>query len=350
MDAKLSTLVSKILGMLVILTIALAAVVATPVAAQSFQPTQEACKALAEKFANVAQPDDPQWVSCFTAGWVNWVFSETEPLPSEPPMMVQDAITKGALVQVTEPWRGGCDNTLKHPDCSIGFLKAFPTWENATTFLKIGEFIQAGIVKKGPWTRGSLWMTNGFIQVMEGKELSQNQVEAFCSGNMFLAFALDGEYVIPKDDPCAGQANNVYFVRERWNGGCVGDQLPDSACNVGEVMKVNTWKEVHDALDGAGWNRGSIAANHKLLMEMMGVKIATATQVASTATPLPSPTAASTATPATPTTAPKGAATTGEIPWWTWGCLLPLVVVALLVVIFRRPIRERIRALDDVFL
>lgn len=395
MDAKLSKTVSKVLGLIVLVAIMFAAVV-TPVAAQSSLPevSQNSCNAYAEEHGNVAMWDDPEWQACFIAGYVNAVFTGhvdqsgvlVTNMPDELPVSIQEALDKGMYLQLTEPWAGGCDNTIEHPRCSIGFLKMFNDLGSLKTFLVKGEITQKDITKVAPpWTDGSIWMTSDFVQVSEGKTMSEADADLFCNGNLGLAFAFDGEYPLPEKDPCASNGKqNVYFLRERWNGGCIGDQLPNSSCNVGEVLILKTWDEVLKNSEGSDWLRGSVFANHRRLMQMEGIVVSTPTPLP-TSTPQASPTAkvsptakpsntptpcptqnakgwpliedqsqkggciyaeyvstpTATSAPSYPTATPNtgGGILSGSFPWWTWGCLLPLLIAVILIVVFWKAIK-----------
>lgn len=258
----------KILSILTVLVMVFAQV--GNVAAQSEEPTQTSCHALAEKYGNVAQPKDPAWQACFLAGWVNWVFSTDRPLPDDAPEWLNDALQKGGYVQFTEPWKPGCDNTLVHVFCSIGYLKLFGDWSSMMAFKEMGSFMQAGIEKTGPWSDGSLWFTNSFVMIPEGKSLTASQKKLFCEQNVAIAFANDGEFPLPTQDPGCTKGTKFY-LREKWNGTCIGDELPNAACNVGEVKVFDDWKSLHAGL--AGWNRGSVFANSDKLQEMAPINV-----------------------------------------------------------------------------
>jgi|GEM_PF-3567933 len=250
--------------------------IVVPVAAQAPLPeaNQTICHDYSEKSGNIAAWNDPQWQACFIAGYVNAVFSAAKPLPAELPASIQEALDKGLFLQLTEPWRSGCDNSLKHPACSIGFIKLFGQYETLKAFQAKGEFTQADVLKVGPWTDGSLWMTLDYVQVSSGRGfLSAKDAELFCSGSLGLAFANDGEYQLPSKNPCPDTVPTKFFLRERWNGGCIGNVLPNAACNVGEVLVYDSWDELLENTIGPGWNRGSVFANHKKLMKMSAIVV-----------------------------------------------------------------------------
>lgn len=268
--------------------LALSAIGTAPVAAQAPQPpTQETCDAIVAKFKNVAQWDDTTWQACFAAGMVNAVVDPKHPLPEKFGPAIMEALEKGSYLQFTEPHGKGCDNTLAHPKCAIGFLKLFSSMERLVAFVAKGEFEQAGVLKKGPWDEYSLWMTEDFVQVSDGEKMTAEDAKLFCTGALTLSFAFDGGFPLPKESPC-GDAKLIYSIGERWNGGCDGNALPNKKCNVGERLQVSTWKEVNASTIGSDWNRGSVRV-------VVASDIATATPTAG-ASLLP----VITSTPATP--------------------------------------------------
>lgn len=267
--------------------------VVTPVAAQAPQPpTQETCDAIVAKFKNVAQWDDTTWQACFAAGMLNAVVDPKHPLPEKFGPAIMDALEKGSYLQLDSPYGDGCDNTLAHPKCSIGFLKLFSSRERLVAFIAKGEFEQAGVLKKGPWTEYSLWVARDFVQVATGEKMSAQDVELFCSGALVLAFAFDGGFPLPEKSPC-GDAKLTYGIGERWNGGCDGNASPNKKCTIGERIQVSTWKEVNASTIGSDWNRGSVRV-------VVASDVATATPTAG-ASLLP----VITSTPATPVAAGK---------------------------------------------
>lgn len=294
---------------------------------------QESCTALAESYGNAAHPEDPEWVACFVDGWVNWIFGtdNSGPLPENPPQAVLDALDHGLFVQVTEPWRPGCDNTLLHPDCSIGYLDLFSDWKTLRAFLGTGSFEQAGVMKQGPWSIGSLWMTEDFVQVARGDSMPDVEMALFCEGALGLAFAYDGEYPLPSSAPCDG--DNTYYLWESWRGGCIGDEPTDLNCNVGLMVGSEEWTFILSYLTDNNWTRGSIWANRDDMAEADGLVI-TALD-----TPAPVPTAteefAPTATVApTAETTPTNPINQDTFDWQGFrDDLIPVIVVFLVLAI-----------------
>jgi hypothetical protein len=249
------------------LVIIAAALLATATPAQASPlADQETCTALSEQYENIAHPEDPAWVSCFVQGWVNWVFGTEngQPLPNDPPQAVKDALQHGLFVQLTEPWNATCDNTLQHPDCSIGYLDLFSDWDDLLAFLAVGKFEQAGIMKDGPWSIGSLWMAEDFVQVSRGDTMPDVQMNLFCNGSLGLAFAFDGEYPLPSATPCGGDGN-VYYLWESWRGGCIGDEVTDVNCNVSQLLVYEDWSAMLSYLSDNSWTRGAVFANSEQL-------------------------------------------------------------------------------------
>ncbi|KKU45629.1 MAG: hypothetical protein UX64_C0026G0005 [Microgenomates group bacterium GW2011_GWC2_46_7] len=304
---------TQVLQILVILGLLLASVFSpvgtSNVAAQSEGPSQDSCHALAEKYGNVAQPSDPEWQECFLAGWVNWVFSSERPLPDVAP----DWFPAEGMVQLTEPWRAGCDNTLESPHCSIGFLKVFADWNTMVSFLEMGEFVQANVAKSGPWSEGSIWYTEKFVMVADGKALTASQVKWFCEQKVAMAFATDGEFPLPTVEPC--DPDTVYSLREKWQGTCIGDQLPDASCNVGEVKNFDDWNDLLDHLDATSFERGSVFANSDKLKEMTPIVVDPSKVV---------------------TYSPFRAFVTANSAWLGLLCILTLIILALAFALIRR--------------
>jgi len=306
----------------------------TAYAAKAFEPTQDACHKLSEDYANLAHPEDPDWNACFLKGWINWVFSAERPLPEKAPAALVEALKKGTFLQLTEPWRAGCDNTLMSPDCSIGYLKLFGDWGALRSFLHLGDFTQAGIVKYGPWSEGSLWVTDNYIQVTKGNSATAEEKNLFCSGALGWAFATDGEYPLSTTAPCAGD-NNVYYLREEWRGGGIGDQLPDENVNVGKIQAYKNWGAMVKYLADNNWTRGSVWANRDDLAEMAGIIVIVPTAVPPTVQPtkiVPTATVQPTATKIVPTatTVPSNPSKPAEGFKWNWAyCLWGLIPLGL---------------------
>lgn len=253
----------------------------TPVA--NAQSDQASCEALAQGYGNVAHPEEPNWVSCFTQGWVNWVFSADRPLPATPPEAVEDALRHGLFVQLTEPWRGGCDNTLTSPHCNIGYLKLFSDWGTLRAFLAKGEITLRNTTKVGPWSEGSLWITDDFIEVAPGDTVADDDVALFLDGALGWAFAEN--YPLPTTVP---GGLNTFYLHETWRGGCIGDQLPDANCNVGQIKTFTNWVDMLAYLKENNWDRGSVWANRADMMPSDGIDVQ-ATQVPTTVAPQPTP-------------------------------------------------------------
>jgi hypothetical protein len=269
----------------------------TPVAAQTPPPTQEVCDKIVKDSKNVAQWDDPVWQACFAAGMLNAVVDQSHPLPKEFGPAIVDALEKGYYLQLTEPHGKGCDNTLAHPKCAIGFLKLFSSMERLMAFVAKGEFEQAGVVKKGQWGEYSLWMTEDFVQVATGEKMSSEDAKLFCSGALTLSFAFDGGFPLPEKSPC-GDAKVIHDIGERWNGGCDGNALPNKKCNVGERLQASTWKEVNTSTIGSDWYRGSV----RVVIESAALVLPSATP---TFTNTPTPTVLPGNTPVSGTPMPE---------------------------------------------
>lgn len=344
---------NKRLAVALAIVLAVTLLVSASPAAAAPSMDRESCEALASSYGNAAHPEDPEWVSCFVAGWVNWIFGteNSGPLPADPPQAVVDALDHGVFVQLTEPWNPGCDNTLVHPDCSIGYLDLFSSWNDLRAFLGLGKFEQAGIMKDGPWSIGSLWMTTDFVQVSQGDTMPEAKTALFCDGALGLAFAFDGEYPLPSTTPCHG--SNTYYLWESWRGGCIGDEPTDENCNVSQLLVYEDWDEMLSFLNDNGWTRGSVWANS----ERLAAIIAGSATVLDTSVPLP--TATETLAPTATVVAPTATETTptnptnqdtndwqgliDELASWLLAIVLALLMTLIVLGVYRAITKSRQR-------
>lgn len=241
MNKNFTSLFSKILASLVLVTMLLT-MVGTPVVSAQEDP-------------NTPRWNDSTWVQSFVDGKVNAVFSAAHPLPKDPPQQVKEAMAHNAYGVLIEPWRKGCPtNPAQDPNCNVGFVRSYTNWDEL--YKAVYTAVEANPGHVGPWTDGSVKMS--YLREMTSDEMSSADWAQYAMGKVRVNFAENKP--LPADDPTNGAV--AHLLNEPWRHTCIG-LTTDADCNVGKEGTFQDWKDMISYLEEGKWERGSILAMPK---------------------------------------------------------------------------------------